>query len=115
MCMYVLCLYYFLFFALVAPVTKTNSLCMQTHLAMKRYLILITVQRFFAVMSEFGFSSLASYDLSEFILIFWFAAKETFILLSQLKIVLNEVWKPLGLYSDMIPWLWLIMVSWYGS
>ncbi len=39
-----------------------------------------------------------------FILIFRFVAKETLILLSQLKIVLNEVWKPLGLYDSLMNW-----------
>ncbi len=45
------------------------------------YLILITVLKFFSVMSEFDFSSSVSYDLSELILIFWFAAQETFLII----------------------------------
>ncbi len=89
-----LCLHYIFFFALVAPVTKTNS-CKHTWLD----LILITVLRFFSVMSDFDFSSSVSYDLSEFILICWFAAQETFLI-----IITVEVCKPLGLYSDRIRW-----------
>ncbi len=55
-------------------------------------------------MSDFDFSSSVSYDLSEFILICWFADQETFLIIITVENVLNEVQKPLGLYRDRIPW-----------